>query len=208
MQSQYGHHNTMSRQDHDESTSTRRVDDSTTRQRVNVHMKSCPNEPTYTHNYHDMTSRWDHNKSTSTQRVSPRDMERREDREWRHVAPGISFSLIVSLFFSLHLFTADLSSETLSKVASKFEKIICLFMIIVVQYQYLSKTFVKCKKTRIRYPFFFFFLFRKPVEKTCENPYPFAEGTGFARVQIYVPGPVPQGPLPVVFPKKNCLYKT
>ena len=61
----------------------------------------------------------------------------------------------------------------------------------------LSKTFVKCKKTQIRYPFFFLFLFRKPVEKTRENPYPFAEGTGFARVQIYVPGPVPQGPLPV-----------
>ena len=35
------------------------------------------------------------------------------------------------------------------------------------------------------------------MEKTRENPYPFAEGTGFARVQIYVPGPVPQGPLPV-----------
>ena len=143
MQSQYGHHDTMSRRDHDESTSTRRVDDSTTQQRVNVRMKSRPNEPTYTHNYHDMTSRWDHDKSTSTQRVddsvctrrvSPWVTERREDWEWRHVAPGISFSLIVSLFFSLHLFTADLSSETLSKVASKFKKIICLFMIIVVQY--------------------------------------------------------------------------
>ena len=72
-----------------------------------------------------------------------------------------------------------------------------MIIVVHVQYQYLSKTFVKCKKTRIRYPFFFLFLFRKPVEKTRENPYPFAEGTGFARVQIYVPGPVPQGPLPV-----------
>ena len=35
------------------------------------------------------------------------------------------------------------------------------------------------------------------MEKTRENPYPFAEGTGFARVQIYLPGPVPQQPLPV-----------
>ena len=35
------------------------------------------------------------------------------------------------------------------------------------------------------------------MEKTRENPYPFAEGTGFARVQVYIPGPVPQGPLPV-----------
>ena len=50
MQSQYGHHNTTSRQDHDESTSTQRVDDSTTRQWVNVCMKSqtrCPNESMY-----------------------------------------------------------------------------------------------------------------------------------------------------------------
>ena len=49
----------------------------------------------------------------------------------------------------------------------------------------------------IRYIVFFFSLFRKPVEKTRENPYLFAEGTGFARVQIYLPGPVPHGPLPV-----------
>ena len=35
------------------------------------------------------------------------------------------------------------------------------------------------------------------MEKTRENPYPFAEGTGLARVQIYLPGPVPLGPLPV-----------
>ena len=35
------------------------------------------------------------------------------------------------------------------------------------------------------------------MEKTRKNPYPFAEGTGFARVQIYLPGPVPLGPLPM-----------
>ena len=87
-------------------------------------------------------------------------------------------------------------------VASKFEQIICLFMIVPVPslvegVNNLSKTFVKRKKTRIRYSFFFLFLFRKPMEKTRENPYPCAEGTGFARVQIKLPGPVPQRPLPV-----------
>ena len=61
----------------------------------------------------------------------------------------------------------------------------------------LSKTFVKRKKNRIRYSFFFLLLFQKPVEKTRENPYPCAEGTGFARVQIELPGCVPQRPLPV-----------
>ena len=45
----------------------------------------------------------------------------------------------------------------------------------------------------IRYIVFFFLY----LKKTRENPYPFAEGTGFARVQIYLPGPVPQRPLPV-----------
>ena len=49
----------------------------------------------------------------------------------------------------------------------------------------------------IRYIVFFFLFFRKPVEKTRKNPYPFAEGTGFARVQICLPGPIPHGPLPV-----------
>ena len=59
------------------------------------------------------------------------------------------------------------------------------------------KTFVKhIKKTKLG-NFFFSSLFRRPVEKTRENPYPFAEGTGFARVQIYLPRPVPHGPLPV-----------
>ena len=109
MQSQYGHHDTTSRRDHDESTSTWRVDDSTTRQRVNVCMKS---------------------QTPSPQRV--------------HVHIQLP-------------------------VASKFEQIICLFMIVPVPLliegaNNLSKTFVKHKKTRIRYSFFFLFLFRKPVK--------------------------------------------
>ena len=47
------------------------------------------------------------------------------------------------------------------------------------------KTYVK-QKTELGFfrHNFFFSLFRKPVEKTRKNPYPFAEGTGFARVQI------------------------
>ena len=48
------------------------------------------------------------------------------------------------------------------------------------------KTYVK-QKTELGFllgTIFFFSLFRKPVEKTRKNPYPFAEGTGFARVKI------------------------
>ena len=39
--------------------------------------------------------------------------------------------------------------------------------------------------------------FVKPVGKTRQNPYPRLEGTGFVRVQMLLPRPVPQRTLPV-----------
>ena len=36
-----------------------------------------------------------------------------------------------------------------------------------------------------------------PVEKTCQYPYPRLEGTGFVRIQMLLPQPVPQHTLPV-----------
>ena len=38
--------------------------------------------------------------------------------------------------------------------------------------------------------------FGKPVEKTCQNPYPRLEGRGLERVQMLLPIPVPQCTLP------------
>ena len=84
----------------------------------------------------------------------------------------------------------DLSSENLLKVASKYV-ILCLFMIL-----YSTFEFVKHKKIKLG-NFFLSSLFRKPVEKTHKNPYPHVESMGFVRVQILLPGPVPQRTLPV-----------
>ena len=135
--------------------------------------------------HHDTTSRRDHDESTSTRRVDDSTTRQRVNVCMKSQTPSPQR---VHVHIQL-------------PVASKFEQIICLFMIVPVPSlvegaNNLSKTFVKQKKPELGILFFSYFYFENPWKKPAKTRTRVLRVRVLRGYRLSYPDPYPSDPYP------------